>query len=355
MRPSGVSATLYLNLHKRLLDAECPHNLTVKILRFVHQPFFGEISVFKKLISIGALALPLFLVACNGTTPTTVSDTSTTTTTTTTTAASYAGTYTGTSTGVNSGPSTMVVAVDKSIKGTFTINNRTNDNGVPTIYEATFEGSVDSNGKVTVNSFLEGALVMIFTGQIDANGLLSGTYYEAAHPGDPAKSGVFSLQGPKNGSTTTTTVSGAAKSCTGSYVGNYSPPDHAERIEARNRSLTGRGIPVTGNDAIDNANAGGGDPDGGIWMAGSFSFETDANCNVIKGTTMVFYTYQYDISGTVVKNATSNLTWSGQGSTGQIELTVDANNAIGGSFRHPAPDTFVRGVLSGTFTPNGKI
>ena len=74
----------------------------------------------------------------------------------------------------------MVVAADKSVKGTFTINNRTNDNGVPTIYEATFEGTVDSTGKVNVNSFLEGALVMIFTGQIDANGLLTGTYYRSS-------------------------------------------------------------------------------------------------------------------------------------------------------------------------------
>ena len=56
---------------------------------------------------------------------------------------------------------------------------------------------------------------------------------------------------------------------------------------------------MTGNDAIDNAEAGGGGLDGGIYMTGSYAFETDANCNVVKGTTMVFYAYQYDISGTV--------------------------------------------------------
>jgi hypothetical protein len=326
--------------------------LDVKILNVPNSTLiFWSFPLFKRFAQILALTVPLLLVACNTGTTTT-----TTTGTTTTTTASYAGTYTGTSTGVNSGPSTMVVAADnKSVKGTFTINNRTNDAGVPTVYEATFEGTISSTGAVNVNSFLEGALVMIFTGQIDANGLMTGKYIEAAHPDDPSKHGVFSLQGPKNGATTTTTTTGSSKSCTGSYVGNYSPPEHAERIEARNRSLAGRGIAVTGNDAIDNGNAGGGDPDGGIWMAGSFQFETDANCNITKGTTMVFYTYQYDISGTVVKGATSNLTWSGQGSSGQMELTVDANNAIGGSFRHPAPDTFVRGVLSGTFTPNGKI
>ena len=313
--------------------------------------------MLKKFIQIFALAASLTLVACNGTSTTNSGGTNTSGggSETTTTTASYSGTYTGTSTGVNSGPSTMVVAADKSVKGTFTINNRTDDNGVPTVYEATFTGTVSSTGAVSVNSYLEGALVMIYTGQIDANGLMKGTYYEAAHPGDSSKNGVFSLQGPKNGSTTTTAATGGAKSCTGSYVGTYGPPDHDERIIARNRSLTDRGIAVTGNDAIDNGNAGGGDPDGGIWMAGSFAFETDANCNVIKGTDMIFFVYQYDITGTVVKGGTSNLTWAGQGSVGKMEVNVDANNKISGSHFHPAPDTYVRGVLGGTFTPNGKI
>lgn len=308
--------------------------------------------MLKRFVQILALTVPLMLVACNGTTTTTTSATGTSTGSTT--SISYAGTYTGTTTGVNGGPTTMVIASDNSIKGTFTINNRTDDNNVPTIYEATFDGKVDSAGKITVNSFLEGALVMIFTGQINSSGALSGTYYEAAHPGDPAKSGSFTLQGPKNG-TTTTAATGGAKSCTGSYIGTYGPPDHDERIAARNRSLTDRGIAVTGNDAIDNGNAGGGDPDGGIWMAGSFAFETDANCNVTKGTDMIFFSYQYDISGTMNKSGASNLTWSGQGSVGQIEVFVDGNNNISGSHFHPAPDTYVRGVLSGTFTPNGKI
>jgi hypothetical protein len=305
--------------------------------------------VLKRFAQILALTVPLLLVACN------TGSTSTTATTTTTTSASYSGTYTGTSTGVNSGPSTMVIAADKSVKGTFTINNRTNDNGVPTVYEATFEGTVSSTGAVNVNSFLEGALVMIFTGQIDANGLMTGKYIEAAHPDDPSKHGVFSLQGPKNGSTTTTTSTGSSSSCTGSYVGSYDAPSHDERIRLRNLSLAGRGIAVTGNDDIDNANAGGGGADGGIYMTGSYAFETDANCRIVKGTTMVFYVYQYDLSGTVVKGAESALTWSGQGSSGDMKITVNSANAISGSFYHPAPDSFVYGVVTGTFTPNGKI
>ena len=309
--------------------------------------------MFKRFAQILALTVPLLLVACNsGTTTATASSGDTTTTT----SASYAGTYTGTSTGVNSGPSTMVIAADKSVKGTFTINNRTDDAGVPTVYEATFEGTVSSTGAINVNSFLEGALVMIFTGQIDANGLMTGKYIEAAHPDDPSKHGTFNLQGPKNGSaTTTTTTTGSSASCTGSYVGTYDMPDHDERIRLRNLSLINNGKQVTGNDAVDNAEAGGGGPDGGIYMQGSYAFETDANCNVVKGNTMVFYVYEYGISGTVVKGGESTLTWSGQGSASELKIKVSSGNAISGSFYHPAPDSFVYGVISGTFTPNGKI
>jgi hypothetical protein len=185
---------------------------------------------------------------------------------------------------------------------------------------------------------------------------MTGKYIEAAHPDDPSKHGTFSLQGPKNGSTTTTTTTtGSSASCTGSYVGTYDMPDHDERIRLRNLSLINNGKQVTGNDAVDNAEAGGGGPDGGIYMQGSYAFETDANCNIVKGTTMVFYVYEYGISGTVVKGGESALTWSGQGSQGEMKIKVGSNNAISGSFFHPAPDSFVYGVISGTFTPNGKI
>ncbi|MEO6293893.1 MAG: hypothetical protein ABIO88_14865 [Burkholderiaceae bacterium] len=152
--------------------------------------------------------------------------------------------------------------------------------------------------------------------------------------------------------TTTTTVSSGAKSCAGSYVGNYGPPSHEERIRLRNLSLANRGIGVTGNDDIDNANAGGGSPDGGIWMGGSYQFETDGNCNVTSGSTMIFYTYEYGIGGTVNKDGTFKLIWSGQGSQGDIVGRIEANNTITGKFYHPAPDNFVYGDMSGTFTPS---
>ena len=143
----------------------------------------------------------------------------------------------------------------------------------------------------------------------------------------------------------------AVANCQGSYVGSYGPPDHDERIRLRNLSLGNRGIAVTADEAENNRNAGGGDPDGGIWMGGSYAFETDANCNVIKGRTLIFYAYEYDIGGTVQKDGTFNLTWSGQGSAGEMNGKVDATGNITGQFFHPAPDNFVYGVLSGTFTP----
>ena len=153
-----------------------------------------------------------------------------------------------------------------------------------------------------------------------------------------------------------TPTTGTAKSgCMGSYVGGYSMPDHATRIEMRNRSLADRGIAVTGNDDIDNANAGGGPPDGGIWMSGGFQFETDGNCNIIKSDINIFAYTGYGVNGTVQKDGTFNLIWSGNGSQGDMIGKVDANNTISGKFHHPAPDSYVHGVLSGTFTPNGKI
>ncbi len=152
-----------------------------------------------------------------------------------------------------------------------------------------------------------------------------------------------------------TTSSTAKSGCTGAYIGGYEAPSHEERIRLRNLSLSGRGIPVTGNDDIDNANAGGGPPDGGIWMAGSLSFETDANCSITRGSTMIFYAYEYNVSGTVNKDGSFNLIWSGQGSQGDIVGQIDANNVVTGKFFHPAPDNFVYGTLNGNFIPNGKL
>ncbi len=58
--------------------------------------------------------------------------------------------------------------------------------------------------------------------------------------------------------------------------GTINMPAHEQRIASRNVSLLQRGLRITGDDAVDNASAGGGPPDGGIWLAGAFHFEIDA-------------------------------------------------------------------------------
>jgi hypothetical protein len=141
----------------------------------------------------------------------------------------------------------------------------------------------------------------------------------------------------------------------GSYIGGYSMPEQSVRRENRNRSLTDRGIAVTGNEDIDNANAGGGPPDGGIWMSGGFRFETDGNCTIIKSEVTIFAYTGYFVNGTVQKDGKFNLVWSGNGSQGEMIGSIDSNKNMSGKFNHPAPDTYVHGVISGTFTPNGKI
>ncbi|MDP3273924.1 MAG: hypothetical protein Q8Q09_01935 [Deltaproteobacteria bacterium] len=58
--------------------------------------------------------------------------------------------------------------------------------------------------------------------------------------------------------------------------GTFSMPAHEQRIASRNTSLLSLGHRITGNDEIDNNVLGGGSPDGGIWLSGSFHFEVNA-------------------------------------------------------------------------------
>lgn len=58
--------------------------------------------------------------------------------------------------------------------------------------------------------------------------------------------------------------------------GNFDMPSHEVRIASRNTSLLNHGHVVTGDDGIDNSVLGGGTPDGGIFLCGSFHFEIDA-------------------------------------------------------------------------------
>ncbi len=149
--------------------------------------------------------------------------------------------------------------------------------------------------------------------------------------------------------TTTTTTTANGKGCTGSYVGGANPPSHEVRIATRNRALAAKGIAVTGNDAIDNAATGGGGVDGGMYLEGTFAFQTDANCNVIAGDFVIFG-YPFGISGTVNQDRTFKLSY-----LGPIVGQVNADNSITGELQHGGGEEYIHGVLWGTFTPNGKI
>jgi hypothetical protein len=148
---------------------------------------------------------------------------------------------------------------------------------------------------------------------------------------------------------TTPTTSTTTSRCAGTYVGGYVMPSHEVRIINRNINLKVRGIPITGNDAIDNAATGGGPPDGGIFLTGSMSFETDATCKVTKGSSLVFGQHLVDIAGTVNADGTFSLTWAK--GVGKLVGRVEANNSITGKWYHPAPHDYAYGVLWGTFTP----
>ena len=131
-------------------------------------------------------------------------------------------------------------------------------------------------------------------------------------------------------------------------MGAIVPPPHEVRIANRNRQLTETGFPITGNDAIDNANTTGGGVDGGMYLEGSFAWETDASCRVIKGSAVIFG-YDFPIDGTVNPDKTFTLNYFGP-----IIGKVDANNVITGVLQEGGK-TWVYGELNGKFSPNGKI
>jgi hypothetical protein len=136
---------------------------------------------------------------------------------------------------------------------------------------------------------------------------------------------------------TTTTTSNGARTCKGSYTGAVNPPDHDVRVANMQRQLA-EGGPL------------GGGVDGGIYLEGSFAWETDANCNVIAGSASIFG-FDLPISGTVNKDLTFSINHIG----GPIVGSVDANNHITGQLQEGGGREWVHGVLNGTFTPNGHL
>lgn len=155
----------------------------------------------------------------------------------------------------------------------------------------------------------------------------------------------------KSDTVATTTTSSGTRTCTGAYTGSIDPPSHEVRIANRNRQLTETGFAITGNDAVDNANTTGGGVDGGIYLTGGFSFETDTGCNVIKNNGSNVFGIPITVTGKVNADLTFNMRTP---EAGPFIGSVDGNNVITGQQQEGGKE-WVHGVLNGKFTPNGKI
>ena len=144
----------------------------------------------------------------------------------------------------------------------------------------------------------------------------------------------------------TTAISQAPKSfnCQGSYVGNIDMPPHEERIIARNEGLKRKGLPLTGNDDIDNAAQGGGAPDGGMWLSGSFDFKADAACNV-SGKVYIFG-YPFDLTGQVQPDGNFTLNYLAPLFIGK----VNSDNSVTGKLFHGGGEEYIYGYINGKFS-----
>ena len=140
-------------------------------------------------------------------------------------------------------------------------------------------------------------------------------------------------------------------SCYGSFVGIASAPPKSVRIAARNNRLASLTPPyiLTGNDALDNAATGGGGIDGGMYLEGTFDFSTDAKCAVTSGT-FTIYGEVFSVFGTVNSDRTFDLNYG----YGPISGKINSNNTISGTVEEGGND-FVKGVLSGKFTPTKVV
>jgi hypothetical protein len=148
---------------------------------------------------------------------------------------------------------------------------------------------------------------------------------------------------------TPSTVAGLG--CAGSYVGTIDKPSLEVRLgfeeELRRRRAN--------NPDIDYPTVYDPTTPGSIYLAGSFAFETDANCKVVKGGVNMFDAYPFAVEGVVKANGSFDMDWTGPNVTAGIVGQINPDGTISGQVKHPAPDDFIYGLLNGKFTANGKI
>jgi hypothetical protein len=129
--------------------------------------------------------------------------------------------------------------------------------------------------------------------------------------------------------------------------GSIDMPDHDERIKARNLELVANGHGVSDDEARNNAIGGGGAPDGGMWLSGTFHFEIDANGQQIpdKSWVTLFSAEHFPVTGGILPDGSINM-----GSIGGV--TIQGSVASGkpvGRVMHGDGKVHIYGNLNGGF------
>ena len=161
------------------------------------------------------------------------------------------------------------------------------------------------------------------------------------------------VQGP---TAPTTPVVTNPKSIKGHYSGQIDPPPREVRLANRDARLIEQGYTPTGTDA-DNALTGGGGLDGGIYLAGAFQFDVDANGNITTGE-FTIHGYSFPVSsghmgadGSFTIDA-SQVPVRGRwnGTSFDYTPTFATDSARGSKVLEPGRE-HVYGDMVGTFTP----
>ena len=130
--------------------------------------------------------------------------------------------------------------------------------------------------------------------------------------------------------------------------GNVNMPDHDERIIARNKELIANGHGVSGDEARDNAIGGGGAPDGGMWLSGSYHFEIDANGQRIddKSWIKLYSDDKYQVTG--------GITGAGVIAMGSIGGVQISGSVVGGKpvgkVMHGSGKVHIYGLMDGVWS-----
>lgn len=129
---------------------------------------------------------------------------------------------------------------------------------------------------------------------------------------------------------------GSSTDCAGTYTGRVDAPSENVRVANRNRQVAEGGVL-------------GGGVDGGIYLAGAFGWQTDANCNIIAGNFILHGGYS-TVTGNIKASGTSTINHEG----GPATIIRNGTN-VTGTVNEGGGREWVYGDLVGVFTPGGKL